>query len=65
MPFIAGNGLLILLPAALLLERWAAAGNLGGMFYAVQALELLAGATNLLLIGLSIRDGVRLRHGRS
>ncbi|PKM46433.1 MAG: hypothetical protein CVV05_01790 [Gammaproteobacteria bacterium HGW-Gammaproteobacteria-1] len=65
MPFIAGNGLLILLPAALLLDRWAAAGSLDGMFYAVQALELLAGATNLVLIGLNIRDGIRLRHGRS
>lgn len=65
MQFIAGNGLLILLPAALLLDRWAAAGNLDGMFYAVQAVELLAGASNLALIGLNIRDGIRLRHGRS
>jgi hypothetical protein len=61
MPFIAGNGLLILLPAALLLEHWAAAGRFDGMFYTVQAVELLAGAINLTLIGLNIRDGVRLR----
>lgn len=63
MPFIVGNGLLILLPAALLLEHWAVAGELHGIFYAVQALELLAGATNLTLIGLNIRDGIRL-HAR-
>lgn len=60
MPFIAGNGLLILVPAALLLDYWAAAGQLDGMFYVVQAVELLAGAVNLTLIGLNIRDGVRL-----
>ncbi|MEW6645964.1 MAG: hypothetical protein AB1450_02030 [Pseudomonadota bacterium] len=60
MPFIAGNGLLILLPAALLLDRWAAAGDMDGMFYVVQAAELLAGAANLTLIALNIRDGVRL-----
>lgn len=64
MPFIAGNGLLILLPAALLLDRWAAAGQLDGMFYTVQAVELLAGAANLTLIALNIRDGVRLRAGK-
>lgn len=58
---IAGNGLLILLPAALLLEHWAAAGRFDGMFYTVQAVELLAGAINLTLIGLNIRDGVCLR----
>jgi len=61
MPFIAGNGLLILLPAALLLEHWAAAGQFDGMFYTVQAVELLAGAVNLALMGLNIRDGMRLR----
>lgn len=64
MPFIAGNGLLILLPAALLLDRWAAAGQFDGMFYTVQAVELLAGAVNLTLMGLNIRDGVRLRATR-
>jgi hypothetical protein len=64
MPFIAGNGLLILLPAALLLDRWAAVGQLDGMFYTVQAVELLAGAVNLTLMGLNIRDGVRLRATR-
>lgn len=60
MPFIAANGLLVLLPCALLLHHWAAAGAFDRRFHLVQALELLAGAINLLLIGLNLRDGLRL-----
>ena len=61
MPFIAANGLLVLLPCALLLDRWAAAGAFDGGFYVVQAVELIAGAVNLGLMGLNIRDGLRMR----
>ncbi len=60
MPFIALNGLLILLPSAIFLEHRAAAGLFDGGFYVVQVLELLAGAVNLTLMGLSMRDGLRL-----
>lgn len=60
MPFIAANGLLVLLPCAIVLDRWAAAGGIGTAFYVVQALELLAGAVNLALMGLNLRDGLRL-----
>jgi len=60
MPFIAANGLLILIPCAIFLNRWAAAGAFDTMFYSVQALELLAGATNLVLMGLNIRDGFKM-----
>jgi hypothetical protein len=60
MPVIAGNGLLILVPAALVLDRWAAAGAFDARFYVVQAVELLAGGTNLTLMGLDMRDGLRL-----
>jgi hypothetical protein len=60
MPLIAANGLLVLLPCALLLNHWAAAGSFGAAFYAVQALELAAGALNLTLMGLNMRDGLRL-----
>lgn len=60
MPFIAANGLLILIPCALFLNSWAAQGLFDGRFYLVQGLELLAGATNLVLMGLNIRDGFRL-----
>ncbi len=60
MPFIAGNGVLILLPAALYLASLASRGEFGGAFYAVQAVELVAGAINLTLMSLNVRDGLRL-----
>ncbi len=60
MPFIAVNGLLVLIPCAIFLNRWAAAGAFDTTFYMVQALELLAGAINLTLMGMNIRDGMRL-----
>jgi hypothetical protein len=60
MPFIVGNGLLVLLPSALILDRWASAGIFDGSFYLVQVVELLAGATNLTLMGMNIRDGLRM-----
>ncbi len=63
MPFVAANGLLILVPAALFLAWRANAGTFDMTFYAVQALELVAGAVNLTLIGLNIRDGFAM-HGR-
>jgi hypothetical protein len=64
MPFIAANGLLILVPAAIFLSVRAQAGLFDGAFYAVQAIELVAGAFNVTLIGLSIRDGLRLSRRR-
>ena len=60
MPFIAANGLLILVPAAIFLDQWASAGAFDTRFYLVQAAELLAGAINLTLMGLNMRDGLRL-----
>ncbi|WP_299943169.1 hypothetical protein [uncultured Ruegeria sp.] len=57
MPFIAANGLLILVPAALYLNAKAAAGSFDTSFYLIQVIELIAGATNLTLMGMSIRDG--------
>lgn len=60
MPFIAGNGLLVLVPCALFLDRWASAGIFDTTFYIVQAIELVAGATNLTLMGMNLRDGLRL-----
>jgi hypothetical protein len=61
MPFIAVNGLLVLIPCAIFLNRWAVVGEFGTAFYTVQAIELLAGATNLTLMGLNIRDGMKIR----
>lgn len=60
MPFIAANGLLVLVPSANVLSRWAAAGSFDTTFYLVQAIELIAGATNLTLMGLNARDGLRM-----
>jgi len=60
MGLIAGNGLLILVPSAFYLAGKAAAGAFDTWFYAVQALELIAGAINIALMGLNFRDGLRL-----
>lgn len=60
MPFIAANGLLFLIPCAIVLERLAVAGRIDGTFYAVQIVELVAGAMNFLLMSLNVRDGIRM-----
>lgn len=59
MPLIGLNGLLVMIPAAFFLSGKAGAGEFDGWFYGVQTLELLAGAANLFLMGLNIRDGMR------
>ncbi len=61
MPFIAMNGILILVPSALVLRHLAFNGNFGTGFCALQAVELVAGAVNIGLLGLNMRDGFRLR----
>lgn len=60
MPLIAANGLLVLLPCAIVLDRWATAGAFDSTFYAVQAIELIAGATNVALLGRNMVDGLRM-----
>ncbi len=60
MPFIAANGLLVLVPCAIVLNRWASAGSFDSSFYLVQAIELIAGVVNLTLMGLNARDGLRI-----
>ena len=60
MPFIAGNGILVLIPAALSLSVLATRSEFGALFYSIQAIELIAGAINLALMALNIRDGLRL-----
>lgn len=60
MPFIGINGLFILLPAAIVLNIWASNGLFDTRFYLLQGLELLAGATNLTLMSMNIRDGLKL-----
>ncbi len=64
MPVIALNGLLVLVPSAFYLAASAAAGRFDTAFVVVQAIEMAAGALNLVLMGLNIRDGLKLRPRR-
>lgn len=67
MPFIGVNGILVLIPCAVFLDLWASTGAFDTRFYIVQGIELLAGAINLILMGLNMRDGLRMsgRFGQS
>lgn len=60
MPFIAANGLMVLVPSAIFLDRWASAGVFDAGFYWVQGAEFLAGSVNLMLMGMNIRDGLKM-----
>ncbi|ODT08043.1 MAG: hypothetical protein ABS58_04640 [Mesorhizobium sp. SCN 65-20] len=61
MRIVAANGILVLLPSAYVLAGWAGEGRFDGAFLAVQALELAAGAVNIALLSLNMRDGLALR----
>jgi hypothetical protein len=61
MPFIAVNGILVLIPSALFLASKARAAEFDTTFYVVQALELAAGAGNITLLGLNMRDGLKMK----
>ena len=61
MPVIAANGILLLIPAALFLAHKARHAEFDSVFYAAQAIELIAGATNLALLGLNMRDGMKMK----
>jgi hypothetical protein len=63
MPVIALNGLVILVPCAVFLADRAAAGMFDAAFFAVQGVELAAGAANIALMGQNLRDGRRLARG--
>ena len=60
MPLIAANGILVLIPCALFLASKAKAAEFDTAFYMVQALELAAGAVNIALIGLNMRDSLKM-----
>jgi hypothetical protein len=57
MRIVALNGLLVLLPSAVFLAGRAQAGTFDIWFYAVQGAELLAGALNITLLALNMKDG--------
>jgi len=60
MKIIAANGLLILLPSAVFLAMRAGSGQFDTLFYSIQALELIAGATNITLLTANLRDGLAI-----
>ena len=61
MRIIAANGLLVLVPSAFVLSRFADAGRFDTLFAIVQTIELMAGAVNIALLSLNMRDGLSLR----
>ena len=61
MKIIAANGVLVLVPSAVFLAGKAGAGEFDMTFAAVQAIELIAGAVNITLLSLNMRDGLALR----
>ena len=61
MKITAANGVLILVPSAVFLASKAGAGEFDAAFVAVQAVELVAGAVNITLLSLNMRDGLALR----
>lgn len=61
MPITAANGVFVLIPAALFLAAKARADQFDTGFYAVQAIELLAGFINMSLLGLNMRDGFKMK----
>ncbi|SHI66611.1 hypothetical protein SAMN05444000_102195 [Shimia gijangensis] len=64
MKIIAANGILILLPSAIFLALRAQAGHFDVIFYSLQGLELIAGATNITLLSLNMKDGIAFRARR-
>ena len=61
MRIIAANGLLVLVPSAFLLSSLADAGRFDSLFTMVQVVEMVAGAVNIVLLSLNMRDGLSLR----
>ncbi|MBF0184265.1 MAG: hypothetical protein HQM06_07740 [Magnetococcales bacterium] len=62
MPFLAGNGLLILLPCAFFLASKAGRNEFDINFYMVQTIELLSGLVQWLLLRKNMIDGRNIRH---
>jgi len=61
MRIAAANGFLILIPSALFLASKARGGEFDIAFYAVQAVELAAGATNIVLLSRNLLDGLKMK----
>lgn len=64
MKIIAANGLLMLLPSAVFLALRAQDGIFDTWFYVIQTIELLAGASNITLLALNMKDGLSIKARR-
>ena len=64
MAVVAANGIGVLVPSAIFLAWRAGSGTFDMWFYAVQALELTAGAVNFTLLAANARTGRRMTRGR-
>ena len=60
MAIIVVNAFLVMIPVAFFLNDKATSGEFDTVFYAAQALELLAGGMQLALMSLNFRDGLNL-----
>lgn len=60
MAISGANGFLVLVPSALFLAHKAVSGEFNTAFYVVQGIELIAGAVNITLLGLNMRDGFKM-----
>ncbi len=65
MKFAAANGIFILVPSAFFLAGRAQAMNFDMAFIAVQGLEMLAGAINIALLALNMKDGIAITRRKS
>jgi hypothetical protein len=61
MKIIAATGILVLVPSAVFLAVKAGQGEFDTTFVVVQGIELVAGASNIALLGLNMRDGLAMR----
>jgi len=64
MRIIGGNALFVLIPCSVMLDRMASAGEFGTRFTALQTIEFIFGLINVTLLGLNMRDGLRMRARR-
>jgi hypothetical protein len=60
MQVVAAIGILVLVPCVVYLGTTATPSDLDTYFYAVQGVELVAGAVNITLMSLNVRDGIQL-----
>jgi hypothetical protein len=60
MGIVATNGIFVLVPCAIILDRLAAAGDFGSWFYTLQTLEFLGGGLNIVLMAMNCYSGLLL-----